>query len=62
MNGHEVCPFCERPVVNAGVEFGDSLLHEECYAELQEGMDEDEMVSLNFTTTLPEFIEDDSEA
>jgi hypothetical protein len=48
MNGHAVCPFCERQVVYGGVEFGEYSLHDECYAELQKGMAEDPVV-IEFT-------------
>jgi hypothetical protein len=47
--------------MNAGVEFGDSILHEECYAQLQEVMSEDEVVCLNSAPTLLESVEDDDE-
>ena len=47
MNGHALCPFCESPVVKGGVEFGGSILHDECYAELQNEMDEVSVVDLN---------------
>jgi hypothetical protein len=43
MNGHAFCPFCESPVMKGGVEFGDSILHDECFAKLQTEMDEDEV-------------------
>jgi hypothetical protein len=44
MNGHAVCPFCDRPVMHGGVEFGASFLHGECYNTLQREMDEDLVV------------------
>jgi hypothetical protein len=44
MNGHAVCPFCDRPVMHGGVEFGGSFLHDECNDKLQGEMDEDTVV------------------
>jgi hypothetical protein len=48
MNGHAVCPFCNRQVVYGGVSFGESFLHGECFALLQEEMDEAPIV-IEFT-------------
>ena len=48
MNGHAVCPFCDRQVMYGGVEFGASFLHDECYTALQTEMDEDPM-AIEFT-------------
>lgn len=62
MNGHAVCPFCELPVTKAGTEFGDSILHEGCYATLQEEMDGGDVVSLSDSPTFLEQKENDSEA
>jgi len=44
MNGLAICPFCDCSVLCGGVEFGASFLHDECYAALQMGMDEDSVV------------------
>jgi hypothetical protein len=44
MDGNAVCPFCGYSVMYGGVEFGESLLHEECFTILQVGMDEDQVV------------------
>lgn len=41
MMGHAVCPFCNRQVTHGGVEFGESFLHDECFATLQQEMDEE---------------------
>jgi hypothetical protein len=38
MQGHAICPFCDRPVMEGGVEFGGSVLHDECYDKLQHEM------------------------
>jgi len=37
-----ICPFCECPVMHGGVEFGGSLLHDHCFATLQQEMARDE--------------------
>jgi hypothetical protein len=41
MNGHAICPFCDRPVMYGGVEFGVSFLHDECFATVQQEMEVD---------------------
>jgi hypothetical protein len=39
MEGHAICPYCEFPVMVAGIEFGDSIMHPSCYHDIQTEME-----------------------
>ena len=61
MIGHAICPFCDRQILSGGVSFGDSFLHDECYEDIQKGMGESEVGSLELVLTLEGEVDDGGE-
>jgi len=33
------CPFCDKPILDAGVQFGGEMLHKACHVQLNDELD-----------------------